>query len=131
MTPEVFELNPYSPPEAQARPEPERAPVPEFFPVFVAWEQLRVLYNILLAFRTLIAAPVIVTTVRPDVLVPNLILCAVAANLCFCGGVVLNGYAWWLGHRSPVVTGLLFALGMGVALLLVPPVVMAIHHPLL
>lgn len=131
MTPEVFELNPYSPPQTEARPESDRPRVPEFFPVFVAWEQLRVLYNILLAFRTLIAAPVLVTTVRPGILLPNLLACAFAANVCFSVGVVLNGYAWWLGWRSPIVTGLLFALGMSVALMLVPPVVLALGHPLL
>lgn len=129
MTPEVPDLNPYDPPEAAARPEPD--PVPEFFPVFVAWEQLRVLYNIVLALRTMFAAPLLLIAVPPRVLLPNLLACAVAANACFCLGIVLNGYAWWLGWRSPVVTGLLFAVGMGVALLLVPPVVAGLGHSLL
>ena len=79
-------------------------------PVFIRWERLRILYNLMLIL--LVLYPYDLATLRlrlPEFLV--LLMGAVLANLCFLAGPIAESYLYWIGIRSRAVTAGLFILG--------------------
>lgn len=115
--------NPFAPPEATvapARPDDAQA---DFFALFVLWERYRLIYNAILALETLLGLA-FVPWRSPIMLLSVLVEGAIAANVCFCAGLVLNGYAWWLGFRGRIIgvvicgVGTLLAMGLAWAALL-------------
>jgi hypothetical protein len=86
--------------------------------LFWSWEKLRVIYNGILFIEValLLSMTGSKTFSISDLLM--LIFFAVAANVCFCAGPVLNGYAIWMGFRGRGVTWLLFLAGTGLAVVL-------------
>ena len=94
--------NPYSPPQAVVRSDhmslpADRERLAEIGEVFVAWERLRIWYNVVLACVALVAVmliePRLLTQVRS---LENLIGGAVGANACYLAGPLLEGYVtWW------------------------------------
>ena len=79
--------------------------------IFIAWEKLRLLYN-----GVLVMVVVFVTGSAAWDLIPNLIEAAIVANLCFCVGPVLEGYANCCGMRRRTARWLVFCLGLGIAI---------------
>lgn len=111
--------NPYAAPSAPARPSTDR-PGAVGLELFLRWEKLRVLYNAILGVETL----VLLGTIRPSVkggtpaLLEWLAVLCFAANVCYCVGPVLDGYAHLIGLRGRSVTGVLFGLGTSFSILL-------------
>jgi hypothetical protein len=112
------DVNPYAPPSAaQTGPhEPESSD----FAMFLRWERLRLLYNAILGVVTILGMLAPHHGLRGNI--PNqivgLIPLGLGANVCYCIGPVLEGYAHLIGLRGKVVTGILFGLGTAFAALL-------------
>lgn len=88
---------------------PTEAPDPHA--VLKRWERLRLVYNAILVPWTVLLILVLPgggTGNPADVLVG-----AVAANVCFCLGPVLETYLVGFGANAPTARGWLFALGTG------------------
>ncbi|WP_144058793.1 hypothetical protein [Rhodopirellula sp. SWK7] len=85
-------------------------------PVFLAWERLRVVYVVLLgAFTLLLVGSGIFR-------MPMLVRIgegAIAANLCFFAGPVVETYVRWLGYRGKMLRWFLFVSGVLLSMILV------------
>ena len=118
---EAFD-DPFAPPVAALGPGHRSRP-DDFFDVFWRWEKYRLAYNAILLAETLLGLLGRQSLLRPDFLA-LLVLYAAIANVCFCAGPVLNGYAWRLGFRERwvglgiVVAGTLFAMLMAALVLM-------------
>ncbi len=109
--------DPFAPPVAplgvasDARPD-------DFFALFLRWEEYRLFYNGVLVAETLLGF----WLANPRRTTPSQFLIvgiyALGANVCFCAGLALNGYAWWLGWRSPWVGRAILGAGTVLAMLL-------------
>ena len=84
-----------------------RQRAPNALEVFFAWEKLRVVYNYVLLMVVAIVAGVATMD-----LLPNLIELAIAANLLFCSGSVVENYIACCGIRRRPVRWVLFCIGM-------------------
>ena len=82
------------------------------FRLFLRWEKLRLLYNGILLAVTLLALLASPTPRigRAHLFVSLAALCT-AANVCYCLGPIINGYAYWFGLRNNLVTVFLFSAG--------------------
>lgn len=80
--------------------------------VLVTWEKLRFVYNAIGAVPTVIMLAIFPTHAG------ELLSCALAANLCYCVGPLVDCYLTWFGLRHRAVTAILFVLGTGTMLLL-------------
>jgi hypothetical protein len=121
--------NPYAPPSSAIQ---ERATKPDDsseFRHFLRWEKLRLFYNAILLIETFL----ILMSFSPKArLLSSIFPClglAFLANVCFCLGPVLDGYARWIGLRHEVVTGLIFGLGTLLAMLLTFIAVLSVIDP--
>jgi len=97
--------NPYASPHTLSSEEetvefsPERQRYAQLGEVVVAWERLRIWYNVALAGTTLLA----VSMVGPRMLLDprvlgSIVVAAIAANACFSAGPITEGYiTWWFG----------------------------------
>ncbi|MCO6044229.1 hypothetical protein NG895_09955 [Aeoliella sp. ICT_H6.2] len=129
--------NPFSSPQTAAAADlgdfaplsPERERLAKLGEVFVAWERLRIWYNVVLA---VVAVLVLVGIVLSSGLQLSkndfdiLIEAAIGANVCFLAGPLLEGYVtWWIKPaswlRKPV-----FVLGTVASVLLTIIVVLAV-----
>lgn len=87
--------------------------------VFLAWEQLRVVYNVALLLATGIGV-----VMGPDDLLTDrtflrhLPRAAVLANVAFCVGPVAEGYLAWMGAPRRATRAVVFTLGSLFAMLL-------------
>ncbi len=111
------ESNPYRSPDRSAGPEHadefrSRSTFEEIGRVMVTWEKLRLIYNGIGLFPTLI---LVFGAATSPVEIAG---CAFVANVCYCLGPVLEGYLVWFGVRSRVATAILFLLGTMVMLVL-------------
>lgn len=100
--------------------EPARLPsfVPMLRSVFLRWERLRILYNLVLVCVVLL--PTGGSFQLPDLCdLPVLAIGAVLANLCYLAGPIGEAYLAWLGLRTRWVTALLFFGGVLVSIPLV------------
>ncbi len=92
---------------------------PEFRATFLAWERLRIVYNIVLVALTCIS---VLGTQPQQGLDPGFWLAAagagVAANVCYFLGPGLECYLRWLGLRNAMLTSLLFGLGLAFSMLI-------------
>jgi hypothetical protein len=113
-------LNPFASPEANdsgqlalgSMLESRGARMAEIGLAFVAWEKLRVVYNLVLGLAALIAVLVVDASLLLDLdSLERMAAAAVAANACFFAGHVVDCYATWLFGRLPWVRPVLFALG--------------------
>jgi hypothetical protein len=77
--------------------------------VFKRWEQLRIAFNVVLG---LVLIPWLGPFISNEKFTLFVIECAVAANLAFCTGPVVEGYAALIGLSRKVSRYTLFALGM-------------------
>jgi len=127
MTSEPARPNPYASPEgpSEARISQEDVLSPTdqrclcVGRVVVAWEKLRIVYNVVLAVEAaafLVGVFPVGRTGRG--LVKQIVLGGLAANLFFCAGPVIDGYLSWLGLRSRWITSILFLLGTALAMLM-------------
>jgi hypothetical protein len=121
--------NPYAPPSSAIQ---ERATKPDDsseFRHFLRWEKLRLFYNAILLIETFL----ILMSFSPKArLLSSIFPClglAFLANVCFCLGPVLDGYARWIGLRHGIVTGLIFVLGTLLAILLTFIAVLSVIDP--
>ncbi len=91
---------------------------------FLAWEKLRILYNVVLVFLTLVAAAKSVWTLS---LLTMAVAGAVFANLCYFAGPIIETYVTWLGYRGKqlrvwlFISGTLFACGLAYAVVVTLP----------
>ena len=112
------EPNPYASPSAAIKGS-TKDPEPSELRLLLRWEKLRILYNTILAAVTvvtlLIAFPRSMTL--SGLFFALAVLCF-GANVCFCLGPVLDGYARRMGMRDKAVTILIFVFGTGFAVLL-------------
>jgi hypothetical protein len=120
--------NPYAAPIAKLK-APEPSPGETYLGLFLTWEKLRLVFNSILAVETM-TLMMLFPPRRMNVSI--LVVVAVAwfvANVCFCLGPVLNGYAYWIGFRHPAVATGLFVAGMILSALLAAVVVVNLHVP--
>ncbi|MHC5021061.1 MAG: hypothetical protein ACYTGX_13310 [Planctomycetota bacterium] len=80
--------------------------------VWLAWEKLRVIYNVILLLETTVLAGKMFTTPRG---LGFLVGAAIGANLCFCAGPVLEGYLRVLQMPRRIARWLLFIGGCIIA----------------
>jgi hypothetical protein len=103
-------LNPYAAPSASVKVLSPHGEKPELH-LFFRWEKLRLIYNAILGLETIaffvIRSP---SQSLPEVIF-WLVILAFLANLCFCLGMVLNGYTEWMGLESRVTSWVIFVLG--------------------
>src|SRR5688572_23793886 len=98
----MADTNPYQSPSevnapASAAASPDEATARE---VFLAWEKLRLPYNVVLALVALGGLALEGTEfVERRELLKALAGGAVLANLCFCAGPCAEGYLVWIGTR--------------------------------
>ena len=82
----------------------------------VRWEKLRLAYNLILAFVTILTCGLLlVFSFAPfnvGRLIGTVVVGVIVANACFCLGPLIDGYLSWFGWRSALTTGVLFAIGM-------------------
>ncbi len=85
--------------------------------VFLAWEKLRILFNVGLVWVTLTLLPNWSWRSIPwrDYIGP-----AILANVCFCAGPCAEGYLTWLGANRQLARWMLFVVGFLFACCLVP-----------
>ncbi|HUE74856.1 MAG TPA: hypothetical protein VMP01_28575 [Pirellulaceae bacterium] len=87
--------------------------------VFLAWEKLRLAYNIVLVLVTLGGLGIVGTEfVNWRQLAVTLAIDAIVANLCFCAGPCLEGYLAWIGAERRITRTIVFVLGTILASLL-------------
>ena len=80
-------------------------------PIFLKWERLRLLYNLILAVIVLFPEGRGIRLPHPSEML-LLLVGAVLANGCFLAGPVAEAYVAWLGVRSRLVTAGLFVVGV-------------------
>lgn len=90
--------------------------VAELRMTFLHWEQLRIVYNLVLVVLTCTT----VFGLRPDLAMDpgfwgEALIGAVAANVCFFLGPIIDCYVRWLGWSSRLVTYGVFGVGMAFA----------------
>lgn len=77
-------------------------------PVFRSWEKLRVVYVGLLTLLTLVLLGRELLTLR---VLAEVVFGAIAVNVAFFAGPILETYVRWLGYRGPFLRWVLFGLG--------------------
>jgi hypothetical protein len=104
-------MNPYAPPSSSIQQLPRiDSGKPEFL-LFFRWEKLRLLYNAILGVESIVSLVAYPPPQPPAEVVFWLVILAGLANLCFCLGPVLDGYAHWIGLRSRVTSMVIFTVG--------------------
>ncbi len=93
---------------------------------FLAWEKLRIYYNLILLAITLG-----LTALTPELLSVRYfwstsILGALGANVCFCAGPVTENYLALIGANRGVTRAILFGLGCFFACLLAVGIVVSL-----
>ena len=82
----------------------------------VSWEKLRLAYNLILAFVTVLTCGLLLffsfAPFNVGRLIGTVVVGVIVANACFCLGPLIDGYLSWFGWRSALTTGVLFAIGM-------------------
>ncbi|WP_442481749.1 hypothetical protein [Aeoliella sp. SH292] len=112
--------NPYTSPQSGPRPtpldddlaDPAVLRLARIGEIAVAWENLRLPYNIMLAVVALVA----VLNINAELLanpraMVAMLLAALAANACFCVGPLLEGYVTWFLGPVPWLRGVVFVVG--------------------
>ena len=82
--------------------------------VFVAWEKLRLVYNMILA-----AESMLLMGLGTLFWLPILLQGALLANVCFCAGPVAEGYLCLLGANRTAARWTVFILGILASVVLV------------
>ncbi len=125
--------NPYSAPQSAAAPDDghgghlHREQLAQIGEVFVAWEWLRIWYNVVLACVALVAILLIEPSLLLDVMIlEQLAVAAIGANACFLAGPLLEGYVTWWWRPARWLRMPVFILGtLGACLLTLIVVAMA------
>jgi hypothetical protein len=89
---------------------------PPAMDVFVAWEKLRLVYNLILMAVVLALANPLGLLIGLPLLLPFLLEGALSANICFCAGPVVEGYLCLLGVKRHLSRGIAFVTGTLVAI---------------
>lgn len=98
--------------------------------VFLAWERLRVPYNLLLLVATCFALPFAwADWVQPRRVFLGLVFGAIVANVCFCAGPCAEGLLHLLGARRNGARICLFAAGTLFSLLLAMFAILLMTYP--
>ena len=123
--------DPYqSPQTATAVESPETdpaAPWPAVRRVFLAWEKLRLLYNAILVPWTL--AGLVVSWPPSGVVVAEVLVCGILANVLYLAAPTVESYVAWLGFESPLIRWGLFIAGTLFTMLLAAAYVFSIALP--
>ena len=86
---------------------------------FLSWERMRIWYVGILGVQTILLG-VLAKGIFFDWQFWMIVIeGAIAANLCFFAGPILETYVSWLGYPTKVLRWLLFIAGMGLSVLLV------------
>jgi hypothetical protein len=98
--------------------------------VFLAWEKLRLPYNLVLLMATCFALPFAwADWVQPRRVFLGLVFGAILANVCFCAGPCAEGYLHLLGARGSGARIGLFAAGTLFSLLLAMFAILSMTYP--
>lgn len=98
--------------------------------VFLAWERLRLFYNVTLLLVTLVSLAVLGTEfVNPKRLVFTVVVGGILANICFCAGSCMEGYLNWLGLPRNSTRLLIFIAGLLLSSLFTLAAVYRISYP--
>src|SRR5262249_46847410 len=89
---------------------------PRAMDVFVAWEKLRLLYNLILVAAVALFLNPVVFLLSLPIFLPFLLEGALIANIGFCAGPVAEGYLCLLGMSRRPVRALVFVCGTLVAI---------------
>ncbi len=98
----------------------------DFFALFLRWERYRLIYNLILTLESV--AGLAMSPARSLPVFFSLPMLAIGANVCLCAGLILNGYAWWIGWRSVWISRIIFAAGMLLAIALAGVVLVGLSH---
>ena len=101
-------------------------PVESAAAAFQQWEWLRLAYNVVLG---LVLLPWFGPLIDDRTFTVFVIKCAIGANLCFCVGPVVEGYASWMGAPRKVARYALFVSGMLLALVLEVGAIITFFNP--
>ncbi len=93
--------------------------------VFQSWERLRMVYNVILGLAFI---PWLKPFVENGKFTTLVVEGAFAANLCYCAGPVIEGYAALLGIPRKMARYTLFACGTLLALLLELGTILSFLH---
>lgn len=113
-------LNPFASPQADTSGQlslstgldGRAARMAEIGQTFVSWEKLRPLYNLLLGIAALAAVLIADASLLLDMgALETMAAAAVAANVCFFAGHIVDCYATWLFGQVRWIRPVLFALG--------------------
>ena len=80
--------------------------------VFLAWEHLRVVYNLVLLLVTFASWTIGKNALSFLGLLSVGVKGAIVANILFFAGPALDGYVQWLGWRQPLFRRFLFGAGL-------------------
>ena len=87
---------------------------PRAVDVFLAWEKMRLAHNLVLAMFVFLFLGLFGVSIG----FVSLLEPALVANVCFCAGLVVEGYLCLLTRERRLVRGLLFLFGTLLAILL-------------
>ena len=80
--------------------------------VALAWEKLRLPYNLMLAVAALVAVLNFNAGLLADPrALADMLLAALAANACYCAGPLVEGYVTWFFGPVPWLRGVVFVVG--------------------
>ncbi len=87
--------------------------------IFGRWEKLRSVYNLVLLAETVVLMMVWeIRPARPLGCIRSLVVAAIAANICFCAGPVIQYHVHRLRLRHHAVLAMIFVPGQVLAVLL-------------
>ena len=112
--------NPFASPTAESVTSTKKDEANETFGMiakrtFLAWEKLRIVFVAILGLMTLLLGFGELTNVKFwTVVIPG----AIAANICFFAGPIVETYVTWLGFESIVLRVAMFTFGTLLSLIL-------------
>ncbi len=99
--------------------------------VFIKWEKLRIVYNILLlVLLWFVVTPMTHRSVLNPFLLTYYLLGGLAANMCFFAGPLLESYLAWLKIQSPWITAAIFIGGVLVSVPLLVAYISMVPRPM-
>jgi len=117
-------MNPYSTPVSHSSQIPTQSS--EFKHVVIAWEKLRLLYNIILLFVGIVALFILINYYREstNMVLLQAVVFAILANLCFFAGPVCELYLRAFRHVSNAQSLRWILFSFGTVISLAPAAVM-------
>jgi hypothetical protein len=94
--------------------------------VFLAWERLRLLFNVILVVESLFLG---MPHLPDGGFWAFLVVSAIMANVCFCAGACAEGYLSLLGFRREAARYIVFAVGTSLSMFLAMALIWTVTVP--